>query len=272
MIKRVLLLSSTSLMMLLSGCALYDMLFTITPKDALSNKNFYWMADTSQHINYHYEDSSCAKDNIFSIKEVTEKSIKDILKLTGEAGYYQKIDYFLLSSKDRMFTLTKYRMNSSAYPRFNAVYAIYSKDLKAVGAHELNHIIVHNLWGSQGEKFLSEGFAVFSDSMWNGCDLHSISKYLLKKKKLLSIQELIGNFSKYSSMVTYPQSGSFIKFLYETYGREKMKLLWGKGSNDIKEIYKKDLPALENEWLSEVEKKGNENIDYEYQQEVNIRP
>lgn len=260
--KKRLLIITILIILFTGGCAVYDMFFTVTPQNALSNKNFSWKTDTSQHFNFHFVDSSYAAKNIKQIKISAENDISVILKLIEEPVYNKKTDYFLLNSTEKMYELIKHRSNALSYPRFNAVYAVYNDSIKAIGAHELNHVIVHNLWGSQGEKFLSEGFAVFSDNSWNGYNLHYLCKYLLKKGKLISLENLINNFSKYSSMLTYPQSGSFVKFLFETYGKEKFRKLWEKGSGSFNEIYNKDIKILEFEWLERIKYEADESINY----------
>ena len=173
------------------------------------------------------------------------------------------MQFFIVESRERMCELIKHKINAGAYPRFNAVYSVYSDKLKAVGDHEFHHIIVHKMWGMQDEKILSEGFAVYSDDKWHDYELHSLCNYLLIKGKLLSLKEISDNFSKHSSLITYPQSGSFIKYLYEKYGCEKLKLLWRNGFKKLENIYNSSLDKIEAEWLETIKKENCDNIKYE---------
>lgn len=44
------------------------------------------------------------------------------------------------------------------------------------------------------------------------------------------------------------QSGSFVQFLYETYGREKFRRLWEHGVTHLPEITGKSYRESESEW------------------------
>ncbi|MCF8421242.1 MAG: hypothetical protein K9G63_20385, partial [Melioribacteraceae bacterium] len=170
---------------------------------------------------------------------------------------------FIVESRERMYELIKHKINAGAYPRFNAVYSVYSEKLKAVGDHEFHHIIVHNMWGMPSDNLLSEGFAVYSDDKWHGYELHPLCNYLFTKGKLLSLKELSDNFSEYSPLLTYPQSGSFIKYLYVKYGYEKLKLLWENGFKDIENIYDSSSDKIEYEWLEVIKNENSNDIKYE---------
>ncbi len=247
---------------LFTGCAVYDYFFTTTPEDALNNKNFHWISDTVNSIVYYYEPNSFASQKIERIKKVTENGQERIFELINEKEYPYYIKFFVVASGSRMEKLIGLRGNSYAYPRFNAVYAVYSEKIKAIGAHEFNHVIVHNLWGRQGEKVLSEGFAVYSDNKWHGHDLHALCNYLQHEGRLIKISELIKNFSDFSPMTTYPQSGSFIKYLYEKYGVNKLRALWRNGTGELPDIYHKTMDDIEKEWLETIVSSEPGNISY----------
>lgn len=249
--------------LLISSCTVYDYFFITTPADALNNKNFNWTSDTLNNIIYHYESNSYAAKNIEIIKRITNNSKAHILNLINEKEYREMIDIFIVESRERMYDLIKHEINAGAYPRFNAVYSVYSEKIKSVGDHEFNHIIVHNIWGMQDEHLLSEGFAVYSDDEWQDYELHKLCGYLFSKGKLLNIKELSDNFSEYSPLITYPQSGSFVKYLYEKYGYEKLKLLWKNGFDDLENIYNCSFDKIEADWMDTVRKENFNNISYE---------
>ena len=57
-------------------------------------------------------------------------------------------------------------------------------------------------------------------------------------------------------MVTYPEAGSFVKFLYERYGVNSIKTVWQKGSHSIPGAFGKNLSQLEQEWYSTIDASG----------------
>jgi hypothetical protein len=82
------------------------------------------------------------------------------------------------------------------------------------------------------------------------------------QNKLIPIEKLDTSFSEYNDLITYPESASFIKYLYEVYGWEKIKMLWKDGSEQIPIIYGKRLIDLEKEWIEKIKKSNSMNIDY----------
>lgn len=257
LIKKILLFS---LILSLPCCSIYDHFFSTTPEDSISHSDFNWVKDSTEHVIYYYENNSFAQTKIEYIKSKTEEDFASILTLIGEDEYPHEITYFLVDSRERMCELVGSETNACAFPRHNSLYAVYSEKIKAIGEHELNHVIAHNLWGSQGETWLSEGLAVYSDNDWWGNDLHSLCKYISVKNKLLTLDELISSFGSHSPMITYPQAGSFVKFLFENYGCRKIELLW-KG-NDFENVFMKSVLELENEWNAMLDKIETEELDY----------
>jgi hypothetical protein len=245
----------------LQGCAVYDWIYTPTVNKSLNKQNFSWVSDTVEGIAYHFDKGSYKQEDMHEIKDVTKRSISKILVLTDEKEYPETIDYFIVPTRERMKELTGFTINAFAYPRLNVVYAIIGSKIRAIGGHEFNHTITANIWGN-AESWLSEGFAVYSDDGWNGYSLYELNNYLLGKNKLLSLEELIDKFHSHSVMVTYPQSGGIVKYLYEKYGIEKFKTLWQKGSGSIEKIYGKRLTEIEKEWKEEIKKHDLKGINY----------
>lgn len=139
---------------------------------------------------------------------------------------------------------------------------VYSDAIKANGAHEIMHIISINLWGNS-ESWIKEGLAVFSDDNWHGYNLHRLSKYLMSKKKLIPLKDLMRKFNSYNNLITYPEAGSFVKFIYEEYGGDIVKAIWKKGRNAIPEIIGEDLKTIEQKWHEILNKYDITDIEYE---------
>lgn len=250
------------LFIFISGCVAYDYLFTTTPADALDNEDFFWKHDTSGIFNYHFEAEFLTPDNLIKIISITDKKYNRILELLGETVYPHQIDYFIVNSRERMNRLIGYRLNAAAYPRFNALYAVYNDKINAVGGHELNHIIAFNMWGNQSDKVLSEGFAVYTDDKWHGNNLHGLCRYLISENKFVALHDLIDNYSDYTPMITYPEAGSFVKLLYEKYGRAKFKMLWKSGVDNLPEIYRNEIEVLEADWRQTIITADTSGIKY----------
>jgi hypothetical protein len=79
------------------------------------------------------------------------------------------------------------------------------------------------------------------------------------------LEKLIKNFGDYSDMISYPQAGSFVKYLYEQYGVGKIKELWKNGAaKNFKRVLGKDVAALEKDWHVRLSEADASEIKYEY--------
>jgi hypothetical protein len=155
--------------------------------------------------------------------------------------------------------------NGVGFPSTRVLCFVFGEKINASGSHELMHVMAGNTWGTKPKTWLSEGFATFSDDRWHGYGLHDLGKFLLHDKKLVPLEKLIDNFREHSDMVSYPQSGSLVKFIYEQYGAEKVKLLWKNGSaKDISRVLGIDVELLEKDWHRKLIAADASYVKYRY--------
>ncbi len=106
--------------------------------------------------------------------------------------------------------------------------------------HENIHTLVINSYGHPPLIFTEGiavalnpqpiyGFGIFlGKPTWNGRDIDAISMEFIKNNKLPELYILLDNrsFRKLELNLTYPISGSFVKFLLSNYPIEKIKVLF----------------------------------------------
>ncbi|MFW6131990.1 MAG: hypothetical protein ACOC5F_05285 [Candidatus Aminicenantaceae bacterium] len=231
-------------------------------RELYNNKNMSWQTETTSHFRLYFEEESYAHKNISILKNGSEKSYSHILSLLNEKNYNDTIHVFIVDSRTKMKDLLGWETNGSAFPKHNVVCYIYSQLIKANTSHEIMHIISMNLWGNS-DPWIREGLAVYSDDNWHGYSLHGLCKYLMLKGKLLPLKNIMTKFNSYDDLLTYPQAGSFVKFLYENYDLEIVQYVWKKGWRSIHEIIGKDLGVLEQEWHNIINENELTNIKYE---------
>lgn len=256
MVKTLKVFLFIGLSLFLNGCVV-----GINTNSSINKESFVWKSDTTDVVVFYYEKGSTADKNIEEIKKITLNDIRKLLAIIHVDKYDEQLTYFLVESRKRMKELIGHEINAGAVPQQNAVYAVYG-EVKAIGMHELNHVIVHNIWCNPSNKWMSEGFAVYSDEEWGSYDLHSLNKYFFEKNKIIPLTDLFGRFDSYEDRITYPQSGSLVKYIIEKYGSDKFRELWDKGDDAISEIYSKSMYSLEKEWLEEIKKSNSDGIDY----------
>jgi hypothetical protein len=216
----------------------------------LGNSNFRWLRDSSKSCDIFYESGSWAARNTAAIKRNTDSSLVHVLGLLQEPGFPFKINYFIVNDRSQMQSLISRQTNGTAFARERVICAIANDSMSALGPHEMFHVVAMNLWGFT-EDWVNEGMAVYSDSTWWVQELHPLANYLRQHGKLLPLIALIQRFSRNDPMITYPQAGSFVKYLCETYGRDNIKVLWQKGLTTFcQSVHAGDLAELERQWLA----------------------
>ena len=164
-----------------------------------------------------------AARDIEKIKTNMEKERSAVEALLG-ATSRQKLDVFLVDSLKRMKELVGSERHSWASDTI--IGATYGDDgIRRVGAHEILHCLALKLWGRPSGLWASEGLAVYSEDEWRDIPLHLLAKWLLDKGQLLPMSTLTNSDSWKTNMITYPQCGSFVKFIYERYGMAVIYLI-----------------------------------------------
>jgi hypothetical protein len=224
-------------------------------------KGFAWMSKRSAHFDYFFEAGTLAERDIETIERSMEKSRAGLEQLLG-ARFEIRNRVFLVASRARMKELVGRETNGLALGTASAM--VYGETIKALGAHETCHNFARSLWGKPNEQWIDEGLAVYSDDGWQGHRLHELAKWLLDRNKLIPVNDLISDrrFREYSDLITYPELGSFVKFVYEKYGRDVVKTLWQRGAGGADQACGRTLNQIEGEWRSELTRVDASSVQY----------
>lgn len=135
---------------------------------------------------------------------------------------------------------------------------VFGDTIDAIGPHELCHVWSARMWGKPAGEWITEGLAVHADGRWHGVGLHANVRRLQETKRLIPLASLVEKRwgkAGYSDLVTYPQAGSFVQYLFTNYKREIVRSLWrqGRSASRIEAVLGKPLEHVESEWLREVQ-------------------
>jgi hypothetical protein len=145
------------------------------------------------------------------------------------------------------------------------VHSIWSTD---------NHEVVHlysSEWGSNVALF-SEGFAVAHSAdpaagdlrpKWHSAPVHDVARQLRAGARLIALTDLAttASFRRFDPDVTYPEAGSFVRYLIDAQGLDRMKATFGRLRPDdslervlavVVAIYGRTLSELEAAWLDDL--------------------
>jgi hypothetical protein len=174
-----------------------------------------------------------------------------------------KITYNKYRDRTQLSALTgQSPTNGYADQAANTVYSIWPHD-----AHEVVHVY-SGPWGSPVALFV-EGLAVAYTTnppagdfvaKWNGTPVHTAARQLRAAGTLLPIASIAETaaFRARSDGVTYPESGSFVRFLIDTEGVGAMRRLYGAMAttaslatvrNAFMGVYGYSLDEAESRWL-----------------------
>jgi len=231
--------------------------------ELLKRKGFVWKSTVTQHFRLHFEPETLAETRIEDLKRWQVQAFAKNLQLLKAAEYSFQTDIFIVSSRERMKRLTGDETNGVAFPSTKVICFVFNEKINASGSHELMHVMARNVWDGKPKAWIGEGIAVYADDIWGGYQLHDLNKHLLLEKKLVPLEKLIEDFGDYSDLITYPQAGSFVKYLYEQYGIDKIKDVWKHGSaKDLKQVLGKDVQTLEKEWHGSLMKADATKVKY----------
>jgi hypothetical protein len=104
-----------------------------------------------------------------------------------------------------------------------------------------NHEVVHLLTSTFGfpPALFNEGIAVAHQTnpsandlvaKWNGTSLHDHARSFRRSFRLIPLAQIVDSdaFRSRDAEITYPQSGSFMRWLIDTHGLAKVKALFGR--------------------------------------------
>jgi len=230
-------------------------------EDLLADHDFHWSKDSCASSDIYFESGSWAAQHIASVRSNADSAFTHILRLIGQTTFPHRLNYFIVANRPRMDALIGFQTNGIAFARELVICAVANDTVRALGAHEMFHVVAMNVWGSTAD-WVNEGMAVYSDDQWWMQELHPLAHYLQQHRKLPSLGQLTKEFRQGNSLLTYPAAGSFVKFLYESFGRSELELLWKQGFAAFCKSVQKSESDLQKQWLNTIERFDTDGVRY----------
>lgn len=223
----------------------------------------------TKHFDIFCYKGSTAEKDIDKIAEQRDRGFREICRFLGKDSDV-RIRMILFADAATKYSHTGHQGAGWAFG--NTVVEIYNEKQKLDPYHETAHILM-GPYGSPPALF-NEGFAVYISERLESHALAAMKvgessiyervRELSGKGELIGLEELltyteIGS-GKTNPPVAYPEAASFVKFLIDTYGKERFLKAYRtlRNSNDkamqqqnvkaLETIYGKSLDELNNEW------------------------
>jgi hypothetical protein len=212
---------------------------------------------TTRNFTIHFPDSTKYEEEIYA-GLLHEYYFEQNNILLG-ASYNSKINSYIFYNKAQKRELIGAGNANLAKPWLNQIYlnkSSYEETLK----HELVHVLASQ-YGVTPFKIASgfnsamlEGFAMAIENNFDNYPAHYVAKLANQAGYNVNITSLFQgmNFFLQPSTISYVYAGSFIKYLIDHYGIEKIKLLYG--DINFKKHFGKSLPSLSDEYNHFLEK------------------
>lgn len=217
--------------------------------EEMLKKGTCWEVFESQHYLFHVIRDSTAHKQLNRIKIQWEDNFKRIAGSLDEWCDI-KIKYYFYESAVHKGMVTGDQELGHCLVEKKEVHIVYNKIYQVSGIHEDCHAILHHI--GDPIKLFDEGTALYVDQ---GKHMHA--RFREVKDNAYSLAALLEDetFEDKNLYIVYPQVGSFVGFLWETYGSEPIKQACRyEIKNDaglpflFEEVFGKPLDQLEKEW------------------------
>jgi hypothetical protein len=167
----------------------------------------------------------------------------------GGSGDLPAIDVFVVPERQMVSDLAQIRVATNALNFWKTrVVIAWAAPRSWAGPHEYVHVLAAAEWGETREWWLGEALAVAAGE-WRGQDVHAYAACLAVNGHLYPMEKLIPQLrSKLDQRVTYPQAGSFLRYLIEQYGRGRVREIDSGGASAARRVYGQPIERLVTDW------------------------
>lgn len=241
------------------GPALQAMVATPTPEPPPID--FTWTVSDGLHYQFHYVAGSAAERDRFQIGALAEAALARITSIL-DVAFDGKMQVYLVP---RVFW-----QGGAAYGEKVQLISYLDRNYTGIETwsyftHEGTHALAQDLLLPKEEGgpdgVLVEGLAVWaSDGHYRQEPIDPWVAALATSPEYIPLADLrAGPFYDFQHEISYLQGGSFVKFLVEQYGLEKLKELYGLATGEaehdealVQRLYGQNYAGLEGRWLEQL--------------------
>lgn len=215
-------------------------------------KNLNQIISTENFEIYHNQNFSKTKSEEKYLGFLHEYFLEEIEK-TLDVKQREKINSYIFGTKEQKRKLFGSGNADVAKPWLGDIYINFENFDKTL-KHELIHVIAKKFGvtifkvADKINPSIIEGLAMAIENNFDGNSIHSMAKRAYQAGYKYSIEKLFTglNFFSQTSTISYVYAGSFIKYLGDKYGIEKIKKLYG--DIDFQKLFSKNINSLATEY------------------------
>ena len=221
--------------------------------DILAQPGHAWIHDSTLHTRIHYLAGSPAADSLVRLKREIEAAWTSAANFVGDTSDVRPVDVFAVPTRAMVGEVAGLPIMTNALNFWEKrVVVIWIAPRGWPGPHEFVHILAFDAWGPAKEWWLGEGVAVAA-GRWLGTDVDAYARCLSDAGRLLPLDRIIPQLQgsqtdEALAQVTYPEVGSFVRYLIRHDGRDRIASVYAKGAAAVPATYGRSIDALEREW------------------------
>jgi hypothetical protein len=234
----------------------------------LADERFHWISVNTRHFRIYFERNSYASENLDILKELAEESVSHALRIIGETSYDEGIILLVVDSEEKMNDLIGMSVKGFYFLGTDMLYTVYNENIRPYLKHEIMHKISISYLG-EPPKWLREGSAMYADGTCLDYEnpLDVIPACMMRQGLLLPVDDLVNRFdelTRQNDLITYLESGSIFKYIYEKDGWETIVKLWKSAPDKFPEILGESYKDFESEWRGYLSTIDVSKVDFDW--------
>jgi len=204
---------------------------SFSQKDWIFNPSTHWDFSEgeksiveSDHFKFIAHDANINSEAIERMATACEATLKEITTFTKVEKKLPLIDYHLYSSVEKKGLMKGNTDQAHIDINSNEVHALFNEAYTDNFIQKENELIIHFLLGDATTKAIQKGLAIHFTKKWQKKGYRYWAARLAHSDNSLSLNELLDNekMTKESYLVTDCLSATFVDFLLEEWGKEKL--------------------------------------------------
>lgn len=217
---------------------------------ALEDSSFTWRSSSTDKVRIFYQKDSFADRHRMMLLRSAGKTVEEVLELLEEPTYDAVLNVFYLESRDEMNRIVGRPYSGFSNWGANAIFVVVNPEWRSFEKHEFAHVVTMGTWGPPDvtSRWMIEGMAVYCDGWCREYTVEDIAFHLQTNGQLPPLREFFGDFANLGEIRAGFYAASFIGFVQNTYGVDKVRSLWLNGVGNIEAMLGNEIETIENSW------------------------
>lgn len=177
----------------------------------------------SEHFRFH-DLSGLGKTYIEKLADACEAKLKELRSFTGSKANIPPIDYYIYPTIEDKGLRLMNTEEGHLVQEHREIHVVINSTFLGQHTHQDIKLILQDLLGPAAKPFLREGLAAYFNEHWQEKGADYWAARLYQSDNLPAMDELLNDewFERESPLVMTATAGSFVRFLADRWGAEKL--------------------------------------------------